>query len=293
MTQFAPLAVSFHFALCLLRNFGYSLCMRSTPPVILSIAGFDPSSGAGITADIKTIAAHQCYGVTCITSLTVQSTLGVRRVHQIEVGVIAETLAELVQDVKLSAVKIGMLGTAAVVNCVADFLAREHLRNVVLDPILKSSSGANLLDEPGRKLLIEKLLPLCTVVTPNLDEASVLTGLQVTNVPEMKLAARKLHEMGAKNVVVTGGHLDNPIDVLSLQDNLQVVQREFACATVISTSTHGTGCALSSSIACHLALGKDLMEAVALAKAYVAAAIANAYPVGRGIGPLHHLFRED
>ncbi len=267
--------------------------MRSTPPIVLSIAGFDPSSGAGITADIKTIAAHHCYGVTCITSLTVQSTLGVRSVHPVEVGVVAETLTELIQDVQLSAVKIGMLGSADVVNCVADFLVRERLRNIVLDPILKSSSGTTLLDEAGRKLLIQKLLPLCMVVTPNLDEASALTGLQVTNVSEMKLAARKLHEMGAKNVVVTGGHLDNPIDVLSLQGNLQVVQREFACATVISTSTHGTGCALSSSIACHLALGKDLMEAVPLAKAYVASAIANAYPVGRGNGPLHHLFRED
>jgi len=155
--------------------------MAVTPPVVLTIAGFDPSSGAGITADIKTIAAHECYGVCCITALTVQSTQGVRSVEPVATGDIAATLDELVSDVEIAAVHIGMLGTAAVVQTVVDFLGRANLPHVVLDPILKSSSGADFLDGTGLRVLIEKLIPLIEVITPNLAEASVLTGLPVAN----------------------------------------------------------------------------------------------------------------
>ncbi len=269
--------------------------MAETPPVVLTIAGFDPSSGAGVTADIKTIAAHGCYGVACITAITVQSTSGVRRVESVDPGLIAQTLEELAADISIAAVHIGMLGTGKVVQAVADFLAerksKSKLPNIVLDPILKSSSGADLLDHPGTKLLIEKLIPLAAVVTPNVDEAAVLTGLKVTDLDEMRAAASKLHEMGAPAVVVTGGHLEKAIDLLSFVTKRGIEQEVFRAERQRSNSTHGTGCAFATAMACHLAQDRGLAEAALLAKTYVTAAIAAGHPLGRGTGPVHHLYR--
>jgi hydroxymethylpyrimidine/phosphomethylpyrimidine kinase len=265
--------------------------MALTPPVVLTIAGFDPGSGAGVTADIKTIAAHGCYGVACITALTVQSTAGVRRVETVDSELVAETLAELAADVEVASVHIGMLGSVKIVRTVADFLAANRLPNIVLDPILKSSSGADLMDAAGARWLAEKLIPLATVVTPNIDEASALTGLPVTDPEEMRVAARKLHEMGASAVVITGGHLEKAIDLLSFTSKRGIEQELFKSARLRSNSTHGTGCAFATSVACHLAMGRGLPEAVLLAKAYVAAAISNAHPLGHGTGPVHHLYR--
>jgi len=269
--------------------------MDVTPPVVLTIAGFDPSSGAGITADIKTIAAHGCYGVSCITALTVQSTRGVRRVEGVDPKIIAETLQELVSDLAVEAIHIGMLGNEQVVAAVADFLGdftgRFPESHVVLDPILKSSSGADLLDAAGTKLLRERLLPLSEVITPNLDEAGVLTGMAVTNLDQMHEAAARLHSLGAANVVVTGGHLEKAIDLLSFKTARGTEQEIFKADRQRSNSTHGTGCAFATALACYLAQGRGLPEAVLLSKVYVSAAIANAHPLGKGVGPLHHLYR--
>ena len=265
--------------------------MPVTPPLVLTIAGFDPSSGAGITADIKTIAAHECYGVSCITALTVQSTQGVRRVEGVDPKIIAETLEELVSDLTVEAVHIGMLGNEQVVEVVADFLGRARLPHVVLDPILRSSSGTDLLDAAGTRLLIERLLPLAELVTPNLDEASALTGMAVTNLEQMRDAAARLHSLGAANVVVTGGHLGKAIDLLSFTTVRGTETEVFKADLLRSNSTHGTGCAFATALACHLALGRGLPEAVLLSKVYVSAAIVNAYPLGKGVGPLHHLYR--
>src|SRR5271157_641286 len=242
--------------------------MAVTPPVVLTIAGFDPSSGAGITADIKTIAAHECYGVSCITALTIQSTQGVRRVEGVDPKIIAETLQELVSDLAVEAVHIGMLGNEQVVAVVAD-----------------------LLDAAGTRLLIERLLPLAEVITPNLDEAGVLTGMAVTNLDQMREAAARLHALGAANVVVTGGHLEKAIDLLSFTSARGTETEIFKADRQRSNSTHGTGCAFSTALACHLAHGRGLPEAVLLSKVYVSAAIANAQPLGHGVGPLHHLYR--
>lgn len=264
--------------------------MPAPPPIVLTIAGFDPSSGAGVTADIKTLAAHGCYGVSAITAMTVQSTAAVRRVIPIDVQVLGDTLDELHQDVKVSAVHIGMLGSGKVASRVADFLRGASLRNVVLDPVLKSSSGEALLDEPGVELMVQRLLPLADVITPNVDEAAALTRLEVHTPAQMKLAAGRLHEMGAKAVVVTGGHLDRAIDVLSLKGGREQI---YEADRVDSPNTHGTGCAFSSAIACQLALGKSLPTAVRLAKAYVLAAIKNSYSIGRGPGPVNHMYRNE
>jgi hydroxymethylpyrimidine/phosphomethylpyrimidine kinase len=261
--------------------------------VVLTIAGFDPSSGAGVTADIKTIAAHGCYGVGCITSLTVQSTRGVRQVEPLRPELVTATLKELTSDFEVAAVRIGMLGSGRVARAVAEFLERERLPNIVLDPILKSSSGADLVNKSGRRALVERLLPLASVVTPNAQEASSLTGLPVTGTEEMRAAAAKLHAMGAKAVVVTGGDLEKATEFLSFRGSLGNEQEVFKSERQQSNSTHGTGCAFATALACHLALGRGLPEGVLLAKAYVAAAIANAVPLGRGTGPVHHLYRMD
>jgi hydroxymethylpyrimidine/phosphomethylpyrimidine kinase len=274
--------------------------MAEQPPVVLTIAGFDPSSGAGVTADIKTIAAHGCYGVTCITALTVQSTAGVKRMQPVDAGLVSETLEELAADLDIAAVHIGMLASAKVVTAVADFLSSRpagaglsgnRLPNIVLDPILKSSSGADLLDAAGAKMLIERLIPVADVLTPNVDEAATLTGLRVADLDEMRAAAAKLHEMGAKAVVITGGHLEKAIDLLSFTTKRGVEQEVFKAERQRSNSTHGTGCAFSTAMACHLALDRGLAEAALLAKTYVTAATSNGHPLGRGTGPVNHLYR--
>jgi hydroxymethylpyrimidine/phosphomethylpyrimidine kinase len=265
--------------------------MTLKPPVVLTIAGFDPSSGAGVTADIKTIAAHECYGVCCITALTVQSTQGVRRVESVDPNIVQETLQELASDFEIAAVRIGMLGNETMVKAVAAFLGRSKLPHIVLDPILKSSSGADLLDAEGTKRMIAELFPLAELVTPNLDEARVLAEIAVTNLDEMRAAAARLHSLGAANVVVTGGHLDKAIDLLSFSSSRGTEQEVFKADRQRSNSTHGTGCAFATALACHLAHGRGLPEAVLLSKVYVSAAIANAHPIGRGVGPLHHLYR--
>jgi len=281
--------------------------MPEKPPVVLTIAGFDPSSGAGVTADIKTIAAHACYGVACITAMTVQSTAGVKRVEVADAGLLSESLEELAADLDIAAVRVGMLASANVVKAVADFLsgqpvaqggsnaakhpAKARLPNIVLDPILESSSGTELLDPAGTRLLIERLIPLADVVTPNVDEAAIITGMQVRDLDEMKAAAGKLHQLGAAAVVITGGHLEKAIDLLSFKSKRGIEQEVFKAERQRSNSTHGTGCAFATAMACHLALDRGLAEAALLAKTYVTAAIANGHPLGRGIGPVHHLYR--
>ena len=218
--------------------------MSSRPPVVLTIAGFDPSSGAGVTADIKTIAAHGCYGIACITAMTVQSTRGVSRTEPVSGRLITGTLEELASDIDFRAVHIGMLGSAEAVQAVARFLTKAKPRNVVLDPVLKSSSGALLLEQRGIDLMIERLFPLAAVITPNVDEASALTGIPVFDLDGMQAAAKALHSAGAKAVVVTGGHLERAVDLFSVKRSGRVALQRFQSPRIQSRSTHGTGCAL-------------------------------------------------
>ncbi|MGH9521652.1 MAG: bifunctional hydroxymethylpyrimidine kinase/phosphomethylpyrimidine kinase [Terriglobales bacterium] len=254
------------------------------PPVVLTIAGFDPSSGAGVTADVKTAAAHGCYALACITALTVQSTLGVRQVEPVSGQTISDTLAELAADTGFQAVHIGMLGSAEAASRVAEFLESYRPPNVVLDPIVKASSGTPLLNPEGLEILRTRLLPLADVVTPNLDEAAALTGMDVRDLDGMRAAAEALAAIGARAVVVTGGHLEVPVDLLWYAG----LEREYPAARIDSRSTHGTGCAFAMALACRMALGSTLTEAVAQAKKYVADAIRSAPGIGRGVGPLNH-----
>jgi hydroxymethylpyrimidine/phosphomethylpyrimidine kinase len=252
-------------------------------PVVLSIAGHDPSSGAGITADIKTIAAHGCYGVTCITALTVQSTRGVRRVESVEGRVITETLEHLMDDLNIAAIKIGMLGSVEAAKTVAAFLKRNSIRFVVLDPIIRSSSGAELISRDGLQILKERILDKVYVITPNMDEAAALTNLSVTTLDEMQFAAAQLHKMGARNAIITGGHIDPPYDLLSREGKRTIILKG---RKISGRSTHGTGCAFSTALACNLAMGKDLVTAAKTAKHFVESALRKAPAIGKGVGPV-------
>src|SRR5881296_1186924 len=258
------------------------------PPILLTIAGFDPSCGAGTGADLKTFAAHGCYGVAAITSLTVQNTQGVETVHNTPSAELRAQLEALVKDCDIAAVKIGMLGNRGNAVVVAEFLDAHKFAHVVHDPVMKSSSGAELLDAAGIKYVATELLKRASVITPNVPEAEVLTGLTIKDIAEMEAAARKLMEMGARAVIVKGGHLERAVDVLF--DGNEVVM--LGGDRVKTENTHGTGCAFASALAAQLALGRSLSEAATLAKAYVTKAIEKGYPVGKGRVPLDHFYRQ-
>jgi hydroxymethylpyrimidine/phosphomethylpyrimidine kinase len=266
------------------------------PPIILSIAGYDPSSGAGITADIKTAASLGCYSVTCITALTVQSTQGVFGVQPLAPELVVRTLEALADDVEIAAVRLGMLGSGAVAAAVAGFLESRRLPNVVLDPVIRSSSGAELLDAAGLEVLRGKLIRLCDVITPNVDEAAALVGTEPLSseapwdlvLPQLRRLAAGLHDLGAKAVVITGGHLEPANDYVSYGGRDKAEEEIIPGERLESRSTHGTGCAFATALACRLALGDKLPEAVRAAKQYVRKAILTAYPLGKGIGPVNH-----
>ena len=258
------------------------------PPIVLTIAGFDPSAGAGIAADLKTFSAHNCYGVAAVTALTVQSTQGVKSVHVTPAAELRAQLDALLEDVKIVAIKIGMLGHRGNAVVVAEFLDRAGVANVVLDPVMKSTSGvADLLDAAGVKYLAEELPKRATVVTPNIEEAEVLSGITIKDHATMEAAALKIVERGARAVVVKGGHMEKAIDVLF--DGVEILT--LGGEHVKTENTHGSGCTFASAIAAQLAFGRPLRDSVLLAKAYVTKAIEKGFSIGKGPGPLDHFYR--
>ncbi len=255
---------------------------------VLTIAGFDPSSGAGVTADLMVFAAHGLFGCSCITALTVQSTLGVAGSHPVAPELIRETLECLYEDLPPAGIKIGMLANAETVVAVAEFLERNENVPVVLDPVLRSSSGRELLSPEGVVLLREQLLPLVGWVTPNLAELGILTAEAVTGREQMVEAGRKLAAgYPSLTVLVTGGHLDQPDDLLITPAG---EQHWLPGEHVATTSTHGTGCALSSALLSRLVLGESSLRAATAAKRYVAEALRTATPIGHGRGPMNLLW---
>jgi hydroxymethylpyrimidine/phosphomethylpyrimidine kinase len=258
------------------------------PPILLTIAGFDPCCGAGTAADLKTFAAHGCYGVAAITSLTVQNTQSVEAVHNTPSAELRAQLDALAADCEIAAVKIGMLGNRGNAAAVAEFLDAHKFAHVVHDPVMKSSTGAELLDAAGIKFVATELLKRASVVTPNVPEAEILTGLTIKEVADMEAAAWKLVEMGARAVIVKGGHMERANDVLF--DGAEIVQ--LAGDRVKEETLHGTGCTFASALTAQLAAGRSLLEAATLAKAYVTKAIEKAYAIGNGRVPLDHFFRQ-
>jgi hydroxymethylpyrimidine kinase/phosphomethylpyrimidine kinase len=258
-----------------------------TPPILLTIAGFDPSCGAGIAADLKTFAAHGCYGVAAITAVTVQNTQGVEDVQNTPSAILRAQLEALAKDSDITAVKIGVLGNRANAAVVAEFLDAHKFAHVVHDPVMKSSSGTELLDAAGIKFIGTELLKRSTVITPNVPEAEILTGLTIKDFAGMEAAARRLAEMGAHAVIVKGGHMEKAVDVLF--DGSEILQ--LAGDRPKEETLHGTGCTFASAVAAQLASGRSLTEAAMLAKAYVTKAIEKAYPTGKGRAPLDHFYR--
>jgi len=253
----------------------------------LTIAGSDSSGGAGIQADLKTFTVCDVYGMSVITALTAQNTCGVRAVHVAPVEIVRAQIDAVVSDIGCDAVKTGMLGTAAVVHAVADAIRFHGLRNLVVDPVMVAQSGAALLDADASQAVLRDLLPLATLVTPNVPEAEVLTGLAIVNVDDMREAARTLIRAGARACLVKGGHLDGGPAVDVFDDGTQV--HELHAPRRNTRHTHGTGCQLSAAITAHLALGQPLWEAVQAGKQFISVAIENGLALGHGSGPANPL----
>jgi hydroxymethylpyrimidine kinase/phosphomethylpyrimidine kinase len=272
--------------------------------VTLSIAGFDPSGGAGVLADIKTFAAFGCFGTAAITSLTSQNTVAVYGAFPQTMAVLRAQLDPILADYAIAAVKVGMLPTREAVEVVAEVIERHRLPNVVIDTVIRSTSGYDLMDEGGIEILAERLLPLARVITPNLSEAERLTGLEIKDLEGMKRATRALREraqaairnrhLAARGeisaVLVKGGHLpDEATDVLFDGTEFHL----FRAPKIATRNTHGTGCTLSSAIAALLAQGCDVPAAVRKAKRYLEAALRSAPTLGHGAGPVNHAVRTE
>lgn len=254
-------------------------------PIALSIAGSDPSGGAGIQADLKVFHAGECYGTAVITALTVQNTTGVQAIAPVEAALVAQQLTALFDDLPVAAAKTGMLSTPAIVAAVADACAAKPELPLVIDPVVRAGSGNALAVGDVLAALRGRLLPLATVITPNLDEAAALTGRAVTDRASMADAARALVDAGARAALVTGGHLpDRPVDVLCLDGLVHALD----APRIVVARTHGTGCTLTAAITAHLAHGHAVADAIARAKAYVGRALQSAPRPGHGAQPLDH-----
>ena len=258
---------------------------------VLTIAGSDSGGGAGIQADLKTFAALGCYGMSAITAITAQNTLGVSAIQALPASLLTQQIDAVTTDIGVDAVKIGMLHDPDVVLAVAAAIRRYGWTKVVLDPVMVATSGDALIARETVAVLVRELFPLATVVTPNLDEAALLLGRPVTRETELAQAASDLLALGAPAMLLKGGHLAGEELVDLLLEAGRPPQR-YASARIASGNTHGTGCTLSSAIACHLAMGHALAEAVRLARAYVVEAIRHGADVrvGGGHGPLNHGF---
>ncbi|WP_280192090.1 bifunctional hydroxymethylpyrimidine kinase/phosphomethylpyrimidine kinase [Delftia sp. PS-11] len=256
---------------------------------VLIIAGSDSGGGAGIQADLKTCSALGCYGMTAITAITVQNTLGVSGIHGIPVDILRGQIDAVVEDIGADAIKIGMLATPEVVHVVADAIRRHRLRNVVLDPVMVATSGDRLIAPETASVLVRELFPLATVVTPNLDEAALLLGHGIEGIDALEGAVRQLLDLGAPAVLLKGGHLpgERVVDLLGHGAGQRL---RLESARIATHNGHGTGCTLSSAIAAHLALGLSLEDAVSQARTYILGAIQAGADVftGAGHGPLNH-----
>ena len=259
---------------------------------VLSIAGSDSGGGAGIQADLKTFAALGCFGMTALTALTAQNTLGVRAIHAVPLEMLNAQIDAVVEDIGVDAVKIGMLHSAATVQAVATAIDRHRLERVVLDPVMVATSGATLIDREAIEVLVTQMFPRAALVTPNLDEAALLVGRPLATEDDMYAAARELLARGARAVLLKGGHLagDTVSDLLLAHDAQALWLRG---PRIPSANTHGTGCTLSSAIAAHLARGATLEDAVRRARDYVRGALQAGAPVrtGAGSGPLNHAWQ--
>ena len=256
-------------------------------PKAMTIAGSDSGGGAGIQADLKTFAALGVYGTVTLTAITAQNTVGVSGVHEIPTDMIVAQMDAVMGDIGADAVKTGMLSSQEIVEVVASQIQRHGIRSLVVDPVMVAKSGDSLLRDDAVDAVRTRLVPLSAVVTPNIPEAEALTGMTIESDDDVREAARRIVEMGARSVVVKGGHREGPAtDVLYDGSSF----REYSAPRIDTVNTHGTGCTFASAVAAGLAQGKSVEEAVGQAKEYVTEAIRASFPIGRGHGPLNHFY---
>lgn len=254
-------------------------------PRALTVAGSDSGGGAGIQADLKTFTVRKVYGMSAITAITAQNTMGVEGIHPIPLDMIGKQIEMVIEDIGVDAVKTGMLGTSEIIELVAGKLKQYHAPNIVVDPVMVAKGGAKLLQDNAVKSLITHLLPLATIVTPNIPEAEVITGSSIKNMDDMTQAAKEIVAMGSKAVIVKGGHLEGePLDLLF--DGIEFTT--FKGTRVQTRHTHGTGCTFAACITAELAKGKGLLDSIHTAKAFISAAITKELGLGRGHGPTNH-----
>lgn len=254
----------------------------------LTIAGSDSGAGAGIQADLKTFAAHGVYGTSAITAITAQNTVGVTAVLAVTPKLVGAQIDTIIADIGAHAVKTGMLANTAIIDLVAKKIRQHRLKNIVVDPVMVATSGDLLIEKSAVAALRSKLIPLATVVTPNIPEAEVLTGMKLRSAEEIKEAAKRIVKMGAKTVLIKGGHLKG-----SAMD-LFYDGKKFTALNaprIVTKNTHGTGCTLSAAIAANLAKGQDIVAAVTNAKSYITDALRHSYRIGSGHSPVHHFYR--
>ena len=262
-----------------------------TYPVVLTIAGSDSSGGAGIQADLKTMSAIGVFGTSAITAITAQNTCEVRAIQGIDPDIVRQQIEAVLDDLPCHTVKLGMLYARPTIDAIADCLAHYPLDHIVLDPVMVSTSGCRLIEEEAIEAVKSRLLPRATLVTPNIPEAEILSGLPVTNEREMELAARRLFQIGCRAVLIKGGHLEGA-ESCDLLFTPQADPVRYTSPRIATRNTHGTGCTFSSAIASYLALGHDLPDAVAAAKTYLTRALEAGADVtiGHGHGAVNHLF---
>jgi hydroxymethylpyrimidine/phosphomethylpyrimidine kinase len=254
----------------------------------LTIAGSDSGAGAGIQADLKTFAALGVYGTSAITAITAQNTVGVTQVLALSPKLVAGQIDSIVDDIGAHALKTGMLANAAIIDVVAKKIAEHRLKNIVVDPVMVATSGDLLIQKSAVAALRTKLIPLANVVTPNIPEAEELTGMKLLTAADIEEAARRIVKMGARTVVIKGGHLKGPaIDLF--YDGKKFI--ELTAPRIHTKNTHGTGCTFSAAIAAYLAKGEKLDSAVALAKKFITRAIQSSFSIGAGHSPVHHFYR--
>ncbi|MGI6450565.1 MAG: bifunctional hydroxymethylpyrimidine kinase/phosphomethylpyrimidine kinase [Desulfitobacteriia bacterium] len=254
---------------------------------VLTIAGSDSCGGAGIQADLKTFAAHAVYGMSAITAVTAQNTQGVVAIQDISPEIIAKQIEAIFEDIRVDALKIGMVSVIDTIRTIADRLKYYQAQNIVLDPVMISKSGFALLQPEAQEALQEYLLPLATIVTPNLPEAEALTGRTISNLKEMREAAARIAALGPSYVLVKGGHLESQaVDILFDGNSYY----EFEAPRCKTKNTHGTGCTLSASLAANLAKGMEVVKAVEASKKYITTAIEHSLALGKGVGPTHHFY---
>ena len=253
----------------------------------MTVAGSDSGGGAGIQADLKTFAALGVHGTSAITALTAQNTVGVAGIFDVSPSFVAEQIDAIASDIGVDAMKTGMLSNAEIIDAVSDRIQHYALAKVVVDPVMVATSGDLLLREDAVDAVKSRMLPLALVVTPNRREAEVLAGIPVATEADVREACKRIFDLGPRHVLVKGGHaIGDAVDWL--YDGREMVS--MVAPRLTTSNTHGTGCTLSAAIAAHLALGLEVREAVAASKEYITAAIRNAYPLGRGHGPVNHLF---